>query len=342
VKSRILVVSILALALAAGDALAQELKRVPRPPAENATDEQKATAEGAVSQPALVKPPPVKTLGGSDSPLGGSTPTISPTIQPRKEMGIGSGGPDRARAPVPDNPLRGMFSCETITCVERIRVNPSGTHADFEVITTQPAHIAVEVGLMRPSNHQFSRVERAIFTLQDRISSKTQLTGLTPDHTYHYVVKVTGKDSRVAWEEGVFSTSGRKVDFVIESFRVIDDGDDGGLDPGEFYIHFGVMDHTYSWSGSMDSGETKAVNKTLSLTGVPPSLRVDLNVLEDDDSIHGPGGVRPRPGPNRGERYTGNYNVETPQTRETRSFDLTAANGEYNMVVKGKLHISYE
>jgi hypothetical protein len=189
---------------------------------------------------------------------------------------------------------------------------------------------------MKSVNHKFSRVERAIFTLQNRVSSKTQITGLQPNQTYYYVVKAKGKDGIIQWSEGAFSTSGRKVDVVIENIHVIDDGDGGINDPGDFIFQFKVMGYKYVVRTLMHSGAVKAVNKTISVAGVPPNLQIKLNLLEHDGMI-----AFSNMGDGLGENYVGTYNVETSGEQETRNFSLKAANGEYNVVVSGKLNIYY-
>jgi hypothetical protein len=190
---------------------------------------------------------------------------------------------------------------------------------------------------MKPSNHKFSRVERAIFTLQERLSSNTQVTGLKPNQTYYYVVKAKGKDGIIQWSEGAFSTSGRKVDVVIQNIHVIDDGDGGIDNPGDFIFQFKVMGYKYVVRTLMHSGSVNAVNKTISVAGVPPSLLIKLNLLEHDGTI-----AFKNMGDGLGEDYLGTYNVETSGGQETRNFILKAANGEYNVVISGVLKISYD
>lgn len=331
----ILLVPFLALVLIASDAPGQQIKRLPGPPVQNtAEEEEHPEAEGTVITPVPLKPQ-MKTLGGSDRPLGSAQPSMSktlPTARPDSKVGLDSSPPGGlgARKKRPNIHL----SCENITCIERVRVNPKGNEVGFEVVTTKPARLFVEVGLMKPANHKFSKVERAIFTVPYRISSVTKITQLKPNHTYHWVVQAKGEDGVIQWSQGAFSTSGRRVDVVIQNIHVSNDGDDVG--PGEFVFLFKVMNYEYALRTEIDTGSNKTVNKTISVAGVPPNLRIEMSVNEDD----GLGMVLPRPG--TGENYSGTYNVETSGEQETRNFSLSAANGEYALVVTGKLIITHD
>jgi hypothetical protein len=330
----VLVVPALALLLSASDAAGQELKKVTGPPVVNTAEEEQPKVGGAVSKPALLKPH-TTTLGGSDKPMGAPPkPTLRAAPGSGPEMGLDTSAAGGLGAKKKKHRPKIRFSCEKTSCIDRVRVVPEGNRVNFAVLTTSPAKVLITLGLMKPQKREFARVEKTIWTNVFRIESKTHVTGLAPDRTYYYVAKAKGEDGLFHYAEGQFSTTGRKVDVVIENIHVSNDGDDVG--PGDFTFTFDVMGHVYTLTTQIHSGSNKAVNKTISVGAVPPNLRIDLAVDEDDTS---PGMVKKRA---QEQHYSGIYNVESTDEKVTQNFSLNAANGEYALVVTGKLHISYE
>jgi len=315
--------------VAGGTAQAQglKLKTIPPPPTEEGAKEKTAgdTPSGSAQPSTTLKP----------------APAMKPGMEPKPgQLQQGSGGSLKAgeaaelkAKPQEKHRPNIRLSCEKIMCIDRVRVKPHGTYAEFEVITTQPARVEIQTSLNPPKGNEFARVERAIFTAKPMISSKTQITGLVATEDYYYIVKAKDEGGLVQWEHGRFSMGGRNVRMEIQRIYATYDGDDGPAGgAGEFEFYFESQGQKFNLAASVETGEAVNLSRSESLVGVPPYLPVKVGVQEKDGIIV-----------NSTHYFEKSFNVETtgPGENDAVPFEWRLTSTDYDLTLYGKFHVSY-
>lgn len=316
--------------VAGGTALAQDLRLKEIPPAQEQEQEKKATVSAPTgsSRPSTTMKPGLPPRPGPPKPGPGQLQQGS-----SETLKAGEAGDLKAQPPPKKHRPNIHFDCKTIMCIERVRVNPHGTYAEFEVITTQPARVEIQTSLNPPKGNEFARVERAIFTAKPMISSKTQITGLAATEDYYYIVKAKDEGGLVQWEHGRFSMGGRNVRMEIQRIYATNDGDDGEAGgAGEFEFYFESMGQKFNMAASVETGETVTLSRSQSLAGVPPSVPVKVGVNEKDGILV-----------NTTRYFEKSFNVETtgPGENDAVPFEWRLTSTDFDVTLYGQFHVSY-
>ncbi len=222
---------------------------------------------------------------------------------------------------------------QAMQLIDRVRIKPHGTWAEFEVLTKQPAAVVIEASTQPPNGNGFSNVESAIFTLQYRISSKTTLQNLDPSKDYYFVVRARTQNDAIAYHKGQFSTSGRHVRVTLAKIYVSDDGDGGASGKGDFRFRVKAFGNQHlDLSHDIASGDWWFPNKSFQVANVPSVLPLALGVTEDDGDFTSI------------QWYDDTYGLETHGPGEDDSWTRTlqAANGEYALTATFRFDVWYD
>lgn len=217
--------------------------------------------------------------------------------------------------------------------IEKVRIKPHGTWAEFEVLTKQPAAVTIEASTQPPNGFSFVKPDTAIFTLQYRISSKTNLQNLDPSKDYYFVVKARTQNDLISYDRGQFSTAGRHVRVTLSKVYVSDDGDSGPSGKGDFHFRVKALGTEHlKLSHDIGSGDWWHPNESFQLANVPSSLPIALGVSEEDGDFTSI------------QWYDESYGLEThgPGEDETWTRTLHAANGDYALTATFRFEVSYD
>ncbi len=184
-----------------------------------------------------------------------------------------------------------------IDFIKNIVVDPHGMFAKITFTTDSSSLPVVMVSEGPPlSFPATSKEDVKVFNQGDLVSSnfaqagtdhEATLPDLEPDTQYHYVISVSDKG---LWYKvkGKFRTLRRAVNVTFEKIKVVDDSDDFG--GGDFEFGFFVNGQNAPngspmilFSVDLATGESKTINMSASLQGVPGTLQLKAIGYDDDE-----------------------------------------------------------
>jgi len=102
--------------------------------------------------------------------------------------------------------------CIVHLCITSVPFNPHGTFAEFSANTTKAARFEMQASTGAPNaSGVFSHVDSAMFNLGYVTHWDSHLLGLTPNTTYHYLLKAVAQDGETVMKTGTFTTLKRRV-----------------------------------------------------------------------------------------------------------------------------------